>query len=206
MDILEKIFGSTTKVRLMRLFMFNPNSIFDLVEIAERTDTSPRTIKNEIFNLHKIGLIKSRSFLKEITSKQGKKLVVTKKKTSGWILDPRFQYLKPLQDFLVYMNPFRHNELVDKLRKVGNIKFLVISGVFIQEWESRADLFIVGDNLKKSQLDSVIHSLESELGKELKYVALETEDFRYRLNMCDKLISDVLDFPHEKVINRIGVE
>lgn len=206
MDILEKVFGSGAKVRLMRLFMFNPNFAFDLKDISERTSTNPRSIKTEINNLEKIGLIKSRSFMRDVEKKRGKKKIVIKKKSSGWTLNQKFQYLRPLQDFLVYMNPFRHNELVEKLRKVGNIKLLVIAGVFIQEWESRVDLFIVGDNIKKGSLDNVIRSLESELGKELKYAALETNDFHYRLNMCDKLISDVLDFPHEKVINKIGIE
>ncbi|MFO0718709.1 MAG: hypothetical protein U0522_01620 [Candidatus Paceibacterota bacterium] len=206
MDILEKVFGSGEKVRLMRLFMFNPNSVFDLNDIAERTDTNPRSIKKEIINLEKIELIKSKVFVRDIEKKRGKKKFTIKKKSSGWTLNQKFQYLRPLQDFLVYMNPFRHNELIEKLRKIGNIKLLVISGVFIQEWESRVDLFLVGDNIKKGSLDNVIRGLESELGKELKYAALETGDFHYRLNMCDKLISDVLDFPHEKVINKIGIE
>lgn len=206
MDILEKVFGSGAKVRLMRLFMFNPNSAFDLKDIALRTSTSSRAARREINNLEKIDLVKSKSFVRDIEKKRGKKKFTVKKKFSGWTLNQKFQYLRPLQDFLVYMNPFRHNELVEKLRKVGNIKLLVISGVFIQEWESRVDLFIVGDNIKKGLLDNVIRSLEAELGKELKYAALETNDFQYRLNMCDKLISDVLDFPHEKVINKIGIE
>ncbi len=206
MDILEKVFGSAVKVRLMRLFMFNPNAAYDIKDIVSRTNTNSRAVKNELLNLKKIGLIKSKSYVGEVVQKRGKKSVVLKKKFSGWTLDTRFQYLKPLQDFLVYMNPFRHTELVDKLRKVGNIKFLAISGVFIQEWESRVDLFIVGNNIKKGTLENVIHSLESELGKELKYAALETEDFQYRMNMCDKLVSDVLDYPHEKVVNKLGIE
>jgi len=206
MDILEKVFGSNTKVKLMRLFMFNPTSAYDIAQISERINTSPRGIRNELINLHKIGLIKDKVFVRDMIQKRGSKKVVIKKKTSGWMLDSTFQYLQPLQDFLVYINPFRHKELVEKMRKVGNIKFLAISGVFIQEWESRVDLLIVGDNIKKTSLDTVVRSLESELGKELKYAALETDDFQYRLNMCDKLIADILDFPHEKVINKLGIE
>ncbi|MSR71731.1 MAG: hypothetical protein EXS50_03705 [Candidatus Taylorbacteria bacterium] len=186
MDILEKIFGSETKVRLMRLFMFNPNSAFDVEDISSRTNTTSRSIKRELVNLKKMGLIK--------------------KKFPGWTLNQKFQYLNPLQDFLLYMNPFQHNELVDKLKKVGNIKFLAISGIFIQEGESRVDLLVVGDHIKTGSLEKVIRALEAELGKELKYAAFETEDFRYRLNMCDKLVSDVLDYPHERVINKLGIE
>ncbi len=206
MDILEKIFGSDAKVRLMRLYMFNPSTTYDVVEAARRTGVAPRVVEREMEVLEKIGLVKARPVVREETRGRGKSAKTVKRKVRGWILDPRFTYLRPLQDFLVYMNPFRHTELIERMKRVGNIKLLVISGVFIQEWESRVDVFVVGTHLKKGALENVIHSLEMELGKELKYVALEADEFQYRLDMCDKLISDVLDFPHEKLINKLGVE
>jgi hypothetical protein len=59
--------------------------------------------------------------------------------------------------------------------------------------------------LNKAAVDRVIHTLESELGSELRYAVFETSDFSYRLNIYDKLIRDVFDFPHEKILDRIGI-
>jgi hypothetical protein len=208
MNILEKIFGSAAKVKIIRLFIFNPETAFDTEDIATRTNSKLESVRAELKNLADIKLIKKRIVIKETIFKNKKtgKETIERKKVQGWILDPKFAYLDPLTDFLVYMNPFRHTELIDRMRKVGNVKLLAISGVFIKEPDSRVDLLIVGDDIKKGLLENAIHVLESEIGKELRYAALETEDFKYRMNMCDKLVSDILDFPHEKVINRLNLE
>ena len=54
-------------------------------------------------------------------------------------------------------------------------------------------------------MERVIRSIEAEIGKELRYASFETPDFRYRLGMYDKLVRDILDFPHKKVVDKIGV-
>ena len=46
--------------------------------------------------------------------------------------------------------------------------------------------------------------IESEIGKELRYAYFSTEDFQYRLSMCDKLTRDILDYPHKKILNKLG--
>jgi hypothetical protein len=64
---------------------------------------------------------------------------------------------------------------------------------------------VVGDNIKRGKLENVMKTLESEIGKELKYAYFGTEDFKYRLSMCDKLIRDILDYPHKKILNKLGI-
>jgi hypothetical protein len=77
---------------------------------------------------------------------------------------------------------------------------LVASGIFVQNTQSRLDLLIVGDHLKKNFIQKTVSILESELGKELSYVVFDTADFNYRVSMYDKLIRDVFDYPHERLI------
>ena len=96
-------------------------------------------------------------------------------------------------------------EVVDRIKKAGQIKLIVLSGVFLREQEGRVDLLIVGDKMKKSSLDSALKTLESEVGKELSYAIMDTSEFNYRLSMYDKFIRDILDYPHEKLIDRIGL-
>ena len=45
-----------------------------------------------------------------------------------------------------------------------------------------------------------VRRLEAEIGAELTYATFETKEFIYRLNMYDKLVRDILDFPHEVVL------
>lgn len=201
MEILEKIFGSANKVKIMRLFLFNPNTAFDAEEIIKRTKVPKTKARRELSDLDKINLIKKRVFTKEIKTKSKTK----KKKLQGWVLNKDFPYLLPLQNFLVHISSSQQKGIVDKIKKLGSVKLLVLSGVFIQEWESRIDILVVGDKIKPANVDSVISNIESEVGKEINYCFFDTSDFLYRLGVCDKLIRDILDYPHKKAINKLDL-
>ncbi len=193
METLSKLFGSEHKVKIMRLFLFNPDNTFDTKDISLRTKSDPAKVRREVNLLLKMGLIKPRS----IHKKSGV--------SNGYILDTQFSYLSQLQNFLINIEPLHPKEIIKKITKLGSIKLIIVAGVFIQEPESRADILIVGDNMKKAALENTIKLLESEIGKELRYAQFTTEDFRYRLSMCDKLTRDILDYPHKKILNKLGV-
>lgn len=204
-EILEKIFGGEAKVKILRMFLFNKDVAFDLDDIIIRTKLKKDAVKKEILNLEKAGLLKKKIFTKDVIPHKNKKTKELKKKVSGYEVDDTFPYIIPLQNFLIHINPLKHNDILKKISSVGKIKLLVISGIFIQEYESRVDLLVVGDNLQDHKIVSAIKEIESEIGKELRYVIFNTEDFEYRLGMMDKLVRDILDFPHEKIIDKLDV-
>lgn len=205
MEILGKLFGSEAKVKIMRLFLFNSEQPFDLNEVVIKTKSNLKEVRKEIAELDKIGLIKKRIFFKQINKKEGKKNEVIKKKSSGWILDKAFLFLSELKNLLINAQLIRRNDILKRLSNVGKLKAVFVAGVFIQDLDSRVDMLIVGDNLKKGSLENAIRTIESEIGRELNYSAFETADFLYRFGICDKLIRDILDYPHEKILDKIGV-
>lgn len=206
MDVLEKLFGSDVKVKILRLFLFNPEATYDIDTLVERTKSKPSQVKKEMALVEKTGLLKKRTFIKEFSKKKGKKVVVLKRKTKGWFLNQKFIHLGPLQTMLIHTTPLSYDEVVKRFTFSGKIKLLVVSGIFNQEWDSRVDLLIVGDNLKRSYIEKAIKDIESEVGREIKFAAFETTDFEYRLGMFDKLVRDILDYPHAKLVNRLGLE
>src|SRR3989344_3117654 len=201
METLEKIFGGVDKVKTMRLFLFNPQTSFDISDIAHRTKITNARARTETKNLEKIGLIKRRIISKGVSGL--KKRTGAKKKVQGWILDEKFTFLNSLQNFLINITSAQYQEIVEKLKKVGSVKLIILSGVFIQDNESRVDILIVGDKIKKGTLLHVISDIESHVGKEIKYTSFETPDFLYRLGICDKLVRDILYYPHKKVLNKL---
>ena len=92
---------------------------------------------------------------------------------------------------------------LEKVSKIGNVKLAVISGVFINYQKSKADMIIVGDNIGKAKLKNLMNGLEAEIGKEINFVLMTMEEFKYRLNMLDKFILEFLEGPNEEVINKI---
>lgn len=207
MEILGKLFGTQERVKIMRLFLFSPDQPFDIANIALKTKSDLKDAKREISELSKISLIKSRIFFKEITKEKNdnKKGEVAKKKTNGWILNRSFPYLMELQNLLINAQLIRHGEILKRLSNVGKLKTVIVSGVFIQDEDSRVDMLVVGDNLKKSAVENAVRTIESEIGREITYASFETADFQYRLGMCDKLIRDILDYRHEKILDKIGI-
>ena len=85
------------------------------------------------------------------------------------------------------------------------MKLAILAGVFIDQANSRADLLLVADGIRKTRMKSFIQRLEAEVGKELNYVAMSSQEFRYRRDMYDRFLRDMLEFPHQTIINKLGV-
>lgn len=157
--------------------------------IASRSNVTPTVARRELSILSRSGFIKK------------KKGQIDGKSKDGWMFDVRFEYTDSLQQFIFGTEFVDQNILAKKFKKTGRVKLLLLSGIFNDSQNSRLDLLLVGDNLKRPTIEKIIRSLEAEIGKEINYSAFETEEFMYRASMYDKLIRDVIDFPHEKLIN-----
>lgn len=189
METLARIFGSETKVKTMKLFLFNEDHVFSTKDISIRTKSDIGKVRREVSNLEKMGLVKRRV-------QRGK---------HGIVLNNQFPYLKQLQNFLIDVEPIQPREIVKKIAKSGSIKLVITSGIFLHVPESRADLLVVGDGVNRSKLESIIKTVEAEVGKELRYAFFSTDEFRYRMSMYDKLIRDILDYPHRVLLDKLGI-
>jgi len=194
METLAKLFGGQARVRIMRLFLLNNDNNFEVEEIVSRSRVTKANVRKEINALSSMNFIKPKVLTKE--GYRG-----SKKKVMAWALNPLFQYLTPIREILIDPTLLLQEDLPQRFRQVGKIKLMIVSGVFIGNSKSRADVLIVGDKLKKNILQQVVKGLEAEIGKELDYVVFDTEEFKYRIDMYDKLICDIIDLPHEKLID-----
>jgi len=206
MDILGKLFGSESKVKIMRLFLFNPELSFTNEDVAERSKSSFASTRHELSILRKMKFIKSRTFIRSISKKRAGKEKITRKKVWGWGLNASFSYLHALEHLLIDSGVLKGEEVVKKLNSSGRLKLVMVAGIFIQDPDSRVDIFVVGDHLRRSTLETAIKNIEAEVGRELKYAAFDTAEFTYRLGMYDKLVRDILDYPHKTVLDRLGVD
>lgn len=206
MDNLGKLFGSQARVRILRLFLLNPLEVFDIAMVSEKSKVPLSDSRHEITLLKKIDLLADKSFFKEVSIKSGSKKAPIRKRVQGVQLKQGSPLLMPLKNLIVSETPLNRDEIAQRFKAVGKIKFLVISGIFIDAPEARVDVLIVGDDLKKRSIETVLKSIEAEIGKELSYGALETSDFLYRVSVYDKFVRDILDFRHDRVIDKLGVE
>ncbi len=167
---------------------------FESDDIISRSRVTKANVRKEINALSAMDFIKQKSLIK--AGSRG-----AKKKVMAWQLNPSFQYLSAIRDLLVDPNLLLQDDLAGRFKPIGKIKLMIVSGVFIGNQESRVDVLLVGDKLKKNILNQVIKGLEAEIGKELDYVVLDSDEFKYRIDMYDKLVCDVIDLPHQMLID-----
>ena len=189
METLGKLFGSVNQVKVMRLFLLNPELVLSVKEVSERGKIKQPMASRELKLLEAVGFL--------LPKKKGNIRL--------WQLDPSFPFISPLRDILKNDLISRKKQLIQQFSRCGKIGLIVISGVFLGDSESRADLLIVGNKLKRTSITRVIKDLEAEVGKELNYAVLDTADFQYRLNACDKFVRDVLDYPHSVILDKVGL-
>jgi DNA-binding winged helix-turn-helix (wHTH) protein len=202
MEALEKLFGGSAIVKILRLFLMNQDEIIEKKDVQKRAKVTVNEVNRELKMLEEIGLIKQRSFFKDKKYKSGK---IKKVREKGYIVDTTNKLFIPLQSLLIKNTPISSNTMIKKLSKHGKVNLVVISGIFIQDPYSRVDMLIVGDSIKEKSMKNTISVLESELGKQIRYALFETEDFKYRLGVYDRLIRDILDYPHQVILDKIGL-
>lgn len=207
-DILGKLFSSDALVKIMRLFLLNPNQGFERKDVAKRSRVRPQSARVELNLLQSVGFIKKKAFYKEIERKsrsEKKPPKIVRKKVQGFVLNPEFPYLKQLKMLVCGDRLVEEKEVAKDIRGVGKISLLLLGGIFIQDKGSRIDLLVVGKNIRENKLAQVVRRLEAQIGVELRYASFTLEEFLYRLDMYDKLVLGILERPHRRVIDTLSL-
>ncbi len=189
MDSLGKLFGSSDRLKLLRLFLFNRDEAYSLEDVVERTKITSSAAKAEIIRLQNIGLLRR----------------VGGGKKASYRIDTRFEHFDALDAFIRTTTVINPAALVSSIKRAGPLHLVLLSGSFTGAMDSGLDLLVVGEKLEERALARAVAGLEAELGREIRYASFTTEDFRYRLGVYDRLIRDVLDYPHRLLVDKIGL-
>jgi hypothetical protein len=186
---LDILFDSPIRVRLLKLFLFNPDKNFENKAVVKILNVASSLVKKHLERL---------SGIKFITSKKvGAKQVFR--------VNSSFVFYNELKELIAKANPASKERMLKRLKSLGGVKLALLSGVFLNLDNPQADLLVVGDKIKVSKFNIFLKDLEAEVGKEINYALMTTEEFRYRHGMYDRFIRNLLDFKHEKLINKLKI-
>ncbi|HXK40631.1 MAG TPA: hypothetical protein VJ046_00805 [Candidatus Paceibacterota bacterium] len=191
-NTLDKLFGSRIRVKLLKFLFRNYPGNFNAQEISKRIQEPFEETKSELRTLSELGLI-------------------NKNQKAAYFLDPEFEFFGELKSLILKSSPAEKDKMVRKILGLGRIKLAVTSGIFLAEntgsdlYDTVADLFIVGDDISKNKLRAFLTALEAEVGKEIKFTLMDKDEFQYRYGMFDRFIRVLLEGPHEKIINKLGL-
>lgn len=188
--------------RLLRAFIFAPTESFTLAQAARRAGISPRTAERAMCGLEKIGAIRAGKVLPAPRSawklSKGKKSTHTRvhKSQRTWLFNVDFRYARALAVFVHEVSPVRYEKLLTAVKRAGKVSVVIASGAFMGDPGRPVELLVAGDHLNDVRLDAAVRAFEPQVGREIRYAAFSTSEFRYRLTIQDRLLRETLDFPH----------
>ncbi|MGK2849195.1 MAG: hypothetical protein ACSLEX_03955 [Minisyncoccota bacterium] len=183
----DVLFGSKVRARLIRFFLVNPGAEFSALEVAEKTLISRVEVTRELTRLTKMKLLIERS-------RKGKKC---------FIANEEFPFYTELKSLVSKLNVHAQSQVFRKLRVIGEVKLILISGLFLNYPKSKVDMILVVNNVNRTKLKHAIAHLEAEVGREIRFVLMNSEELHYRLNMLDRFFIEFLEGPYEGVTNKV---
>jgi hypothetical protein len=187
-ELFSQLFDSRTRARLMKFFMLNDKEAHTFKEITKKNQLSSQQASNELARMERMKLIFSRS-------RKGQKFFQTNRE---------FIFYPELRNLVIKSNTIPECRSLQRIKDLGKVKLALISGVFLNHPKGRADLLIVGDELSRAKLNHLLEGLEAEVGKEINYSIMSSEEFKYRTDMLDKFVMEFLESPYETVVCKIS--
>jgi hypothetical protein len=187
-EIFSQLFDSRTRARLIKFFMLNDKQAYSVKELVRKNKITSSQISQELVRMERIKMIASRS-------KKGVKYFQTNRD---------FIFYPELKSLVVKSNTLPECRSLSKIKDLGKIKLALMSGVFLNYPKGQADLLIVGDELSRAKVNHLLENLEAEVGKEINYSLMSSEEFKYRTDMLDKFIMDFLEGPYEEIFCKIS--
>ncbi len=190
MSILEIFFGSKSFVRILKLFIQNPESVFTQAEIGEKVKGKTDIISKSLHPLAKVKFIISKNT----------------KGAKRYQLNPRFSYLPEIKKLILKEVPMADNAVSGAIKKISEIRFAAVGGVLLGNQKGSVDLLAVSDKLNKSKFKKIIENLEAEIGQEVNFTLMDSKEFLYRFDLYDKFIMAMLEEPNVVIVNKMKLE
>ncbi|MEI7498779.1 MAG: hypothetical protein WCK11_05910 [Candidatus Falkowbacteria bacterium] len=212
--MLEKLFGSRTRVQLIKLFILSPQTSWTFLALVKKLKLNLATIKKELDNLEEFGMVAAEYVTKETTAPESAEIIdskspkletgATEKPEKFYHLHPEFILQEELKALLIKSQLLYERDFVDKLKRLGKVKLLVLSGIFMNNTDSPVDLLVVGQ-VNKPKLIKLLSELEQEIGRELNFTYMDPAEFTYRRGMTDVFLYQVLEGKRLILVNELDV-
>lgn len=206
-DFLSIVLGDVSRAKVLRVFIFNESRTFTALEVAKRAGVSTREAARSIEILYGWKVIKklktaSMPAVAKRPARSRSKKFSKKEIVYLWTLDVDFQHVRALSSFVHEVSPVRHEKIVTALKRGGRLAAVILSGSFMGDPSRPADLIVAADMFNERRLDKAVRELEPLFGREIRYAAFSTPEFRYRLTIQDRLLRDTLDYPHMVLLDK----
>ncbi len=209
--MLEQLFGSRTRTRLLHLFFKNPQEKFFIRELTRKIDTQINSVRRELKNLRECGIIDE--VLDNSPKEVDQKTIPAARKTIRKADSTLRKYFQANRSFLLFdelkelflKSPLLlQNRFVREISAFGTIDYALMSGFFVGRTDTPVDLLIVGD-VDRHKLTRLISSLEKEIDQEINYALMKLSEYHYRKSITDRFLFTILEGKKIVLMDRLPV-
>lgn len=198
--MIDQLFGSKTRVKLLELFYSNPNRSFYVREITRKIDEQINSVRRELANLLNAGII--------VSETTNNKLY--------YEVNQKYEYFSPLREIFGGGTAKKATAGKQKaatktvapqeeaLKALGNVDIALYTGQFTRDDSSGIDFLVVG-NVNQNQVNKYVADLEQKEGKEIRYAILTSNEFEYRHKINDRFLSNVIAAKKQVLVDKFGM-
>ncbi|HVS58295.1 MAG TPA: transcriptional regulator [Candidatus Saccharimonadales bacterium] len=187
--MVEQLFGSKTRVKLLQLFYSNPNRSFYVREITRKIDEQINSVRRELSNLLNIGIIVSD----------------TNNNRLYYEVNQKYEFYEPLA--AIFGGKIKAAKSAkttsgpkDPFKALGHVELALYTGQFTRDESAGIDMLLVGD-INPNALQKYIADLEEKEGKDIRYTAMKLDDFMYRRQIKDRFVAQILQAKKQVLVD-----
>ncbi len=189
--MIDSLFGSKTRVKLLHLFLNNPEKSFYVREITRMIDEQINSVRRELANMVSVGIVQQDAIDNKLY----------------YSVNEDYPYIKPLAAIFSDKNTEGSMSAAssvswkDSLGRMRGLRLAIISGKLVVGSSSAVDLLLVGDDMSAVTIKNLVKKIEKDRKIEINYAVISYDDFYYRMSVKDRFIMDIVRNKHSVLVD-----
>ena len=189
--MIDSLFGSKTRVKLLHLFLNNPEKSFYVREITRMIDEQINSVRRELANMVSVGIVQQDAIDNKLY----------------YSVNEDYPYIKPLAAIFSDKNTeggmgaASSVSWKDSLGKMRGLRLAIVSGKLVVGSSSAVDLLLVGDDMSAVTIKNLVKKIEKDRKIEINYAVISYDDFYYRMSVKDRFIMDIVRNKHSVLVD-----
>lgn len=198
--MIDRLFGSKTRVKLLHLFLNHPGQSFYVREITRVIDEQINSVRRELSNMLEVGVITSDNADNKLYYQVNQRYEfysALRAIFAGEVIDATKPSLSNDENSV-------NEQYLGAIAGISSLRLAIIAGVLVRGSTSTVDVLLVG-KLPPAKVKSAMSVIEKMEGRDINYTVIPYEDFYYRLSVRDKFITEIMNSKHIVAIDKDNV-
>lgn len=186
--MLDQLFGSKTRVKVLTVLFNAPQKNFFVRELSRAAGVQINAVRRELQILLRAGLVGER----DVSSADD-----VRRKFYG--LNEHSIIAKELAALIAKNSLLCEQELLRSLKQLQGATLILACGAFVADSDLPVDLLVVGEVDEKEVL-RIVSAFEKKISTQLRYTVFTDQEYQERKKIMDKFLYDILDSEYALIL------